>query len=227
MAIEFIVPAKASSSRVPNKNWRPFVGDDSLVDYTIRKLLAAGAGPKSIYVSCDGAEVARPVCERWGVSFLERDSSLCDNEVPLTTWIRTVTAQVPGTADIAWCQVCDPLFNEYRQCLDLWGTTEADSLVVCYPWKGYLMTGESHPVGWSFGEHHTPSQQLPKFRTMPFTFSILTRQAIAETGYHVGRTPLWYEAKGPHVDIDTEIDFTVAQMLVQQYQGRSLQHPLG
>ena len=80
-----------------------------------------------------------PTVHRWGVNFLERSSDLCANEVPLTKWIRSITAQVPGESDIAWCQVCDPLFDEYAECLEKWSQlsrTQYDSLVVCYPWRG-------------------------------------------------------------------------------------------
>ena len=215
MDIDFIIPAKTSSERVPNKNWRPFHKHHSLVDLVIAKLLAAGAPPDRIHVSCEDAAIAWPVCERWGVNLIPRTRDLCDNEVPLTDWVRGITCGVPGDSDVAWCQVCDPLFDEYAECLDKWKTIDRakhDSLVVCYPWRGYLMSESCQPIGWSFGEHHTPSQRLPEFRTMPFTFSLLTRKAIERTGYHVGARPLWHLSRGPHVDIDTKADFEMARI---------------
>ncbi|QDU16211.1 Cytidylyltransferase [Gimesia maris] len=42
MNIDYIIPAKTSSQRVPNKNWRPFRGKDSLVDLVLEKLLNSG-----------------------------------------------------------------------------------------------------------------------------------------------------------------------------------------
>jgi N-acylneuraminate cytidylyltransferase len=214
MDIDFIIPAKANSLRVPNKNWRDFTGDGrSLVDLTIEKLIAAGAERNRIFVSCED-ETKSVYCRDKGVQFLLRDASLCDNSVPLTTWLRSIVEQSGATGDVAWCQVCDPLFDDYKKCLKLWRGVQAnhDSLVVCWPWRGYLMTQTGHPIGWSFGEHHTPSQRLPKFLTMPFTFSILSQRAIENTAYHVGRNPYWYETE-PGVDIDTERDFRVAQLL--------------
>lgn len=213
MDIDFIIPAKAHSERVKNKNWRPFHDGDSLVDVTIKKLISAGAPVSRIHVSSDSVDRLREVSERWGVNTLQR-IGLTANSVPLTDWIRSITAQVPGASDVAWCQVCDPMFYEYRQCLEMWPEVrkDHDSLVVCYPWRGYLMTGNQQPVGWSFGEHHTPSQMLPQFHTMPFTFSLLTRSAIKATGYHVGRTPKWHVSNGESVDIDTESDFEFAQL---------------
>jgi CMP-N-acetylneuraminic acid synthetase len=214
--MDVVIPAKGESTRCPDKNWREFHDGMSLVDLTISKILDAGIAPERVHLSSDSPAKARPVCERWGVNFLLRQPGMTDNAFPLTDWIRGITAQIPGDGDIAWAQVCDPLFDEYGEVFECWQDGEyphADSLVVCRPWKGYLMTENQQPVGWSFGEHHTPSQKLPQFYTMPFTLSILTREEIRRTGYHVGARPYWWIAEGPHIDIDTEFDFRVAQAM--------------
>ena len=77
----------------------------------------------------------------------------------------------------------------------------------------YLMDSESRPIGWSFGSHHTKSQDLPIFRTMPFTLSALTRDSVDQGGYHVGLNPYWYESSRRNIDIDTEEDFRLAQII--------------
>jgi len=215
MSIDFIIPAKVTSERVPRKNWREFYDGKSLVDITIENLIAAGADPSRIHLSCECEATALPVATAHDINYLPRDRELTWNTTPLTEWIASICGQVPGDSDIAWCQVCDPLFDSYRECLEHWPTVKKqhDSLVVCYPWSGYLMTDSGQPIGWSFGEHHTPSQQLPRFWTMPFTFSILTREAIRKTRYHIGKRPYWYECDGSHVDIDTLLDFRSAQYL--------------
>ena len=210
--IDFIIAAKSKSTRVPNKNWRPFHNELCLVDINIQKLISAGIAPESIYVSCDDAAIAMPVVERWGVEFIRRDSELCENHVSLTKCMREIAAQVPGQNNIGWCHVVDPLFDEYRACIDQFEKNDGhDSLVVAHAWKGHLMTPSGQPIGWSFGEHHTISQHLPAFMTMPFCFSILTRSCIKEFGYYVGKTPYWFQSHGHHVDINTELDFATAQ----------------
>lgn len=218
MEIDFIIPAKTSSTRMPHKNWRSFgKHGQSLVSLQVDKLKAAGADPARIFVSCE-AETLRETVEDMGVQFMLRDPALCGNNVRLTDWIREIVKQSEASGDVAWCQVCDPLFTEYDRCLREWQTARKyyDSLVVCHPYRGYLMTEQSQPIGWSFGVHHTPSQHLPKFRTMPFTFSILSQQAIAATGYHVGARPIWIEATTGGIDIDTRQDFYVAEFLWQR-----------
>lgn len=210
MDIEFIIPAKLHSSRVPFKNWRPFYQSQCLVDITLSRLRAAGA--HRIYLSCERCPDSLEWCRQNNVLLLERDPSLSANDVPLTKWIRSICNQVSGTADVAWCQVCDPFFDLHGRCLALWDNVREtrDSLVVYNPWKGYLLTPQMQPVGWSFGEHHTPSQSLTEWGTMPFTFSILKREAIKKTGYHIGTRPFWYRNSGYFIDIDTEDDFEFA-----------------
>jgi N-acylneuraminate cytidylyltransferase len=212
--MKYIIPAKTNSLRVVNKNFREFHQGQSLVDIVIQKLLATDVDSSDIFLSTDSEDIGREKQDLWSINFIKRDESLCDNSVPLTTWIREIAGQVTKDEDVAWCQVCDPMFNEYKTCFDLWREARKthDSLVVCYPWSGYLMTDNSMPVGWCFGEHHTPSQDLPKLRTMPFTLSILSQESIKSTGYHVGKRPIWYESKSLHIDIDTEEDFQIAQL---------------
>jgi CMP-N-acetylneuraminic acid synthetase len=217
--VDFVIPAKLGSLRVPDKNWREFYGQKCLVEILVDKLRKAGA--KNIYVSCEAGERPAAVCQQLGVHHLIRDPELSHNSTPLTEWLCGICAEVPGDNDIAWCQVCDPFFDGYLECLYLWDSVREsekfDSLVVTYPWRGYLMTDTKQPLGWSFGEHHTPSQKLPTWFTMPFTLSILTRQAIAATRYHVGRNPFWYEASGRHIDIDTPQDFEDAAVLYKHH----------
>jgi len=199
---------------VPDKNWRPFHNQSSLVDLNIEALLGAGLAAADIHVSCEDAERLERLARCWNVTPLLRDPALCPNDVPLTTWIRTICAQLPGDDDLIWSQVCDPLFAEHKTVIDKWPVSRAvgyDSLCVVYPLKAYLLDEQLHPIGWQWGEWHTPSQDLPTLYTFPFTLSILTRDAIERTGYHVGARPSWYVSRGDSLDIDTPADFETAR----------------
>jgi CMP-N-acetylneuraminic acid synthetase len=199
---------------VPDKNWRPFWGSLSLVDLNIQALRRAGFDASAIYVSCESAERLARVNRQWGVIPLPRDPGLCDNAVPLTDWIRQICAQVPGDDDLAWSQVCDPLFDEHRTAMEAWNDAKAaghDSLCVVHPFRAYLLDEHFCPFGWQWGEWHTPSQYLPQLYTFPFTMSILTRSAVDRTGYHIGARPYWYVSSESTVDIDTPDDFEYAR----------------
>ena len=231
--IKAVIPAKACSTRVPDKNFKPFWGDYSLVDLTIKKLIPVFEC-KNIYLSCEDPEV-EAICDTWGINFILRDKGLCDNSVPIPDWIRGVCAQVPGDDDLAWCQVIDPLFNDYQKMMDEWNhhhspqlkaTADISSLTAIYPFKDYMLDCNSDPMGWNYGAWHVTSQNLMQNYRMTFVCSFLTRASIKETGYHIGSKPYWHLAKTPHVDIDTEQDFFVAQKLYEAYYGAPPKHEL-
>jgi CMP-N-acetylneuraminic acid synthetase len=208
-----VVPAKVCSERVAEKNYRPFFGMKSLVDVTIEKLLRV-LPPDRIFLSCEDPD-KRSVADRWGIEFIKRDKYYCLNETPLPEVIRHVCAQVPGDGDVMWSQVIEPTFNEYQRCIDAWSENSAghDSLVVVHERRAYFLDDKFRPEGFGFGYWHIPSQRLaPKYQ-LTFTLSILSRSAIADTGYVVGRRPYWYVADDPGVDIDTKGDFELARTI--------------
>lgn len=223
MALIAIIPAKASSTRVPQKNYREFHNGRSLVELTILKLYAAGIPLRHIYVSCEDADVVLPVCKRHGVQFVRRAESLCGNDVPIPDFIRGVVREADAyreckqrpTDDVLWAQVCDPLFNEYAPFIANWQRwgRDFDSSVVVYRRRKYLLDAEHRPIGFGFGSWHVKSQRLPIHYELGFTASILTRQSIERVGYYVGASPLWYEATNPTIDIDTPEDFQFAREL--------------
>jgi CMP-N-acetylneuraminic acid synthetase len=208
-----VIPVKASSSRVPNKNFRPFHGDRSLFDLAAERLLAH-FDPADVYVSCEDP-AKEPLAERWGFNFMPRERYLADNLTPFADVVRTICAQVPGEEDIVWAQVCDPLFDEHGACIETWGKVRAghDSLVVVHPVRGYFLDRDFRPLGFGFGYWHVPSQQLPPMYRYGFTLSILTRESLARVGYPVGERPYWYVGSEETVDIDTESDFALAQVI--------------
>jgi len=219
--VRAIIPAKASSTRVPDKNWRPFHNQSSLVDINIEALLNAGLDVSDIHVSCEIAERLERLTQRWGVTPILCDAARCRNDVSFGRWIRDTCAQLPGDDDLIWSQVCDPLFTEHGTVIEKWPAAIAeghDSLCVVHPLKLYLLDEHFRPFGWQWGEWHTPSQHLPQLYTFPFTLSILTRGAIKRTGYHVGAKPLWHVSHEDLIDIDTLADFEYAQHIFAEKQ---------
>lgn len=212
--MKIIIPAKASSTRVPNKNFRAFWRDKSLVDILIEKLLFSGAS--NIYLSCEDAS-KEEVANKYNCNFILRDEKLCHNDTPIPEFFSGVIKQVPGDDDIAWCQVIDPLFNEYKNAFDQWTRREnQDSLVVVYPIKKYLLNQNYIPLNFGFGPWHIKSQNLQNFYEMTFTMSILDRSKMNSCPYYVGSNPMWYHASNSHIDIDTEDEFKMAGIIYEQ-----------
>lgn len=226
--MKVIVPAKQSSSRVINKNFRPFDGDQSLVDITINKLKSSGFRASDIYVSSESAKDLFPLKAKYGCQTLVRDVSLCNNSTPMTKVIRSLCGQIGGWREIAIAHVTTPTFDEYRSCLDMWRTQRGDhdSLSVAFESDKFMMmrSGERfNPCGWSFGSLHASSQMIDPFYVYPFCFSILTRKSLEETSWYVGRDPLWFVSRSKHHDIDSMEDFLDAQAVYSRRKLRTMQ----
>jgi len=92
--MKIIIPVKSTSTRVENKNFRPFYGDLSLTEILLKKLLFMG--PNNIFIK------------------------YCDNDTPLPDVIRQVVNQIPYDEEIAWCQATDPMFNDHIKAFAEW-----------------------------------------------------------------------------------------------------------
>lgn len=213
--MKIIIPAKTNSTRIANKNWREFHNEVSLVGITVSKLLDAGVLSSDIYISCEST-VHRQLVLDWGCNFHDLPKEKTVNSVNFRDWLGWTCNDIAPGETVGWAQVTSPLFNEYFQMFERWQTQKHfayDSMVASYPVKQYLLDPFHKPVGWQFGDWHTPSQYLPDYYMMPWVFSILTPEAIKRTGYHIGANPTWYKSEGRFVDIDTLEDFEYAQWL--------------
>jgi len=212
-----VIPVKASSLRVPNKNFRPFYNRKSLFDLTVEKLLRY-LPADDIYMSCEDP-MRESLADKWNINFLLRDKRLTENETPMTDVVTGVCDMVPGDSDLMWCQVIDPLFDAYEECLQQWQGLNGkhDSLVVVYPHRSYFLDVNHRPEGFGFGAWHISSQCLPQRYQLTFTLSILSRRAVNRTRYYIGENPYWYEASNIPIDIDTPEDFELAQVVYKHF----------
>lgn len=207
-----VIPAKNSSTRVPGKNFRPFHEGRSLFEIKVAQLLRHMPS-ESIYVSSEDPAVAEHA-SKCGVNFLLRNPYLARNDTPFAYVVSEICRQVPGDDDIAWCHVTDPLFDDFKSCLELWNEAREtyDSLAVVYPLKGYLLDADHRPMGFGFGPWHVPSQFLPTRYQLGFTLSLLHRSTAVSLG-PIGAKTCWFHARNRMVDIDEEDDFTMAQII--------------
>ncbi len=212
--MKFVIPAKRSSTRVPDKNYRPFSHGRSLLDLLTAKLIAIAADPADVFLSCE-EESTKTVADRFGASYLPRAAHLTENSYPFQSVVNQVCQQVPGDDDIMWCHATDPFFDQHSAVVEKWSARDpmaTDSIVVVYPLRDYLLDENFNPMGFGFGAWHRPSQQLPTYYQLGFTCSIMTRAVATGLGL-VGAKPLWHTAQNMTVDIDTQAEFDLASRL--------------
>lgn len=211
-----VILGKAGSIRVKNKNYRPFYRDSSLMDILIAKLVKV-LDKKDIYLSCED-EAYRGVAEKWGINFIHREEEYTLITTSNVDVVRNVCKDVPGNEDILWVTPVEPLFDEYAEVVNCWKTLDKskyDSLNVVYPQKRFLLDQNYNPIGFGFGHWHKYSQEIAPVYQLSWSTAILSRRCVDEVSYMVGAHPYWYDCYSDVVDIDTEEDWRLAQIIYQ------------
>ncbi len=208
-----IIPLKTNSTRVPNKNLRPFYKDKSLFDIRadgLLRVLPAGG----VYVSSENPVVEKHAA-KYGFNFLLRDEYLTYNDTPFSDVITSITAQIPGRDDLLWTYVTDPLFDQFAACLETWDRVKCrhDSLLLVVPFREHLIDATGRPINHGLGRWHKHSGQLPQWFTYPGSLQIITRRATERCSYFIGETPYLYQYTGPSLDIDTPDQFNQARAI--------------
>ena len=217
--MKIVIPLQTCSSRIKHKNIRPFYQNDSLFDIKAKQILAFEK-PENVYVSSENPIVA-DLCAKYGFNFMQRDSSLCGNEIYQPDLIKALTEPIPGEDDIAWIQVTSPLFNDFSQAIHEWHKIRDnyDSLVAVKRFRGHLLDEKANPVNYAFGYWHKVSQKLPPLYTVLWSLFILKRETVRKFQYHIGVNPYLFVTKSVVIDIDYEEDFELAQVVYEKLYG--------
>ncbi|OEF58600.1 cytidylyltransferase domain-containing protein [Enterovibrio norvegicus] len=210
--MKVIIPLQTCSTRVKNKNIRPFHEQFSLFDIKVNQLIMAGFECDDIYVSSESEHV-REICEAKGLNFLKRDLWLTGNSVKQPDLISGILKDIPNdNSDIMWVQVTSPLFNDFREIKQVWDKVKNnhDSLVAVKKFKGHLLDEKASPLNYSFGHWHKVSQKLPNWYEVLWACFVLKRDTIENVKYHIGVEPYLFVSQATVVDIDTPEDFQLA-----------------
>lgn len=215
--MKVVILGKANSKRICYKNYKIFYNGMSLTDILIEKLLRSFK-PEDIFLSCE-EEQFRCVAEKWGINFIHRDVKYTLLETNTVEVVRGVCKDIPGRDDILYCSCMDPLFDDYDNLIQTWKEVRSDhdSLIVVYPLKHYYLDQNHNPIGYGFGYWHSYSQFIPPVYQINWANEILTRDCIDRCGYMIGETPYWYDSYNPMIDIDTERDWEMAQVVYKYY----------
>jgi len=213
-----VICGKAGSSRVKLKNYRPFYNELSLTDILLSKLVRI-MDKRDIFLSCELIEY-QSVAKTWGINFVHRNEKYTLQTTNNVDVVKGICDDIPGDDDILFCSCVEPLFDEYSKIFEIWDKLdkeEFDSLNVVYPHKHFYLDQNFNPIGFGFGYWHKYSQDLQPLYRMSWATEILKRESINKISYMVGAKPYWYESYSPVVDIDTEDDWKLAQVMYNFY----------
>lgn len=216
--MKVIVPAKASSVRVQNKNWREFYDGKHLVDIKLFQLLDVFTA-KNIYVSCED-ESKREEIEAYGVNFLLRDPELSKDDAHWSDVVTGIIESIPcdDEEEIVWAQVPCPLFKatDFRNSVARWQSIPKDlydCLVTVELFKDFVVDRNGQSLNFQYGRWHEVSQDLPSWFLIQRQCHIMKKKTYLRCNYDIGTHPYLYEVHSPSIDIDNEHEFRYAQHL--------------
>ncbi len=215
-----LVPMRHNSERVPGKNFRPMAGKP-MYAHIIEILLAC---PKiaQVVVDTDSPPIIEGLQKSYPhVMVIERPEALRDGMIPMNTILLHDTAQVEADYYLQ-THSTNPLLKPEtvsRAIQTFLAQRETyDSLFSVTRWQTRLY--------WENGEavNHNPdellrTQDLPPIYEENSCIYLFTRQKLAERNHRLGDHPLMFEIDAAEaLDIDEELDFTIADLLLQRSQ---------
>lgn len=216
MKVVAVIPVRAGSKRLPNKNILPFDGSNLLV-HKIRQLKQVKEIDE-IVVSTDSLEMIE-MAKLENVSFQHRPYEYCDEKSKTFNEVVEYIASTIRADILIWapcvCPIVSP--NMYRRAIAefLNLDKEYDSIASAMLLKEYVFA-ENKPVNFSI-EHHVPSQKLPNWYLIKNGFFIANRTDMQKWKFVYGKNPKLLEiSKLEAIDIDDEIDFELAKIVQEK-----------
>jgi N-acylneuraminate cytidylyltransferase len=220
MTVAFI-PARGGSKRLPGKNLRLFAGRP-LISYSIAAALACRRVDRCI-VSTDDAEIAE-VARQWGAEVIERPAELASDTATTVSAARHVVEQLTSAGAppdvLITLQPTSPLRPRalVDTALTLFGQHAVDSVIsVTESGQKFGLIEEGrfiprYPVG-------IRSQDLAPTYFENGLVYVSRACLVFEPGNLFGRRvlPLVVDRIYAMGDIDTALDFDVAEFLFQKY----------
>ena len=223
--IQAIVPVRAGSRRLKDKNLASFAGT-TLLAHKIRQL-SRTPSVSSIIVSSD-SEMMLEIAEREGAIPLKRSPEFADDVTgkSLSETIKHIASHATGE-HLMWAQVTSPLVDEalFEVAIQLYFeslTNGYDSLVTQTAVREFLWD-QNGPTNYTAGASHIPSQDLNSITKMTFGILIAARQRMIDWAYYHGPNPYrMMIGKRESADIDDLLDLEAARSWIHLDKG----HPV-
>lgn len=222
-----VIPARGGSRRVPGKNIRPLLGNPAIA-YTIRAAIGSGVFER-VVVSTDSDEIARIARDAGADVPFVRDASLADDHTPVSLATVDALERLDPCGErytvVAQLMANCPLRNandvreSYRQFVDTGAPAQLSVTRFGWlnPWWA-MQRGNDFVLDPLFGDRVTaPSQSLPELYcpTGAIWWARADVLRAARTFHVPGRTG--WEISWQHaVDVDTEDDWAMAELLAQR-----------
>ena len=211
--ITAIIPVRAGSTRLKNKNIAPFAGTNLLIN-KINQLKQVKE-ITDIVVSSD-SDIMLAMAASAGAKTHKRAPEYCDEKTKtFGEVVRHIAESVEGD-DILWATCTSPLVfpKDYSAAIEAYYPALEngfDSLMSVESFKRYIWD-ENGPLNYELGLKHVPSQQLPTMYFVTDGILMAPRKKMIEWSYFHGSNPYKFIVdKRTGCDIDDGLDLACAR----------------
>lgn len=213
--IKALIAVRSGSTRVVNKNMRPFAGS-SLLEIKIRQLKRISLLDGIVVNSNDPSMLE--LAASLGCEAVQRDLYYASNTVSMSDVYRNM-AENMDCDTIVYANATNPLLKgeTLYKAIETYQQNKGkhDSLNSAHLIKEFLFR-DNLPINYDL-RHQPRSQDLPDIAALNFAINILERQTMIECKNVVGYCPLIYTIDEVEAtDIDNPLDFEFAEFVYKK-----------
>ena len=212
MSIKALVAVRSGSTRVLNKNIRPFAGS-TLLEVKLEQLKRVDIFDGIVVNSND--DTMLEIAKRMGCETVKRDPYYASNTVSMSDVYRNMAENIE-TDTIAYINVTNPLLEDKTliKAVEEYYSNRGkyDSLNSAHLIKEFLFK-DNLPINYDL-RNQPRSQDLPDIAALNFAINILERDTMIDNKNVVGVKPQIYIIDEVEAtDIDNPIDFEFAEFV--------------
>jgi N-acylneuraminate cytidylyltransferase len=221
MIIKALVAVRSGSVRVSSKNVRPFAGS-TLTEIKIKQLLRIKQ-LDGIVVNSNDDEIL-DICSKYDVELVKRNQYFAKDDVTMSEVYKNMAENFPGDT-VVYANATSPLISDqsiskaiatYKEINE-----QFDSLNTTHLIKEFMLL-DGDPINYSL-DNQPRSQDLPDIHAINFAISIIEKNKMINYSNVVGRKPyLFVLDEVESVDIDSMLDFEVAEFLFKKQSGHTV-----
>lgn len=219
----FLIPARAGSKGVPNKNIR-LLGGEPLIVHSIRQALLAAPSAADVVVSTDSEEIAG-IARNAGASvpFL-RPSVLASDTASSRDVILHAADALPGYDSVVLLQPTSPFRNpdDIRKAMEIFESERPDMVVsvrhaIANPYYDAFETDREGRLKISKGHgRYTRRQDAPEVWQFDGSIYVINLDSLRkyDSLATMPRILPLVNSSRYNIDIDSETDFRLAELLI-------------
>jgi len=208
--ITAVVPVRAGSQRVKDKNIKPFAGSNLLkIKLNILKSIPT---IDEVIVNSD-SDYMLHIAKECSVGIHKREDYYATSECNNSEYFKHI-AEVTDSDYIMYSPVTAPLVSRetYFTCINKFMSSDIENLVTVSDVKHHMWL-DGKPLNYNPKEAPN-SQDLPDIVSINYGICIIGKEDMIENRNIVTKNPYFYKLDEiESIDIDTEFDFMIAEQI--------------